>query len=210
MQKDLTEIVVVLDRSGSMASCKTDAEGGLNTFIDQQKTAPGRANFTLIQFDDKYEVVCSGVDIRTVNHFTLVPRGWTALRDAVGKAITETGERLSKLPESERPGLVVVVIVTDGAENASTEYTQQQIHDMIKHQQEVYSWQFTFLAANIDAFAAGGDLGVKTSGTLQFSAAKSKQTYAALNKNVTRMRSASVGGFEVANTYTDDEREETV
>ena len=122
MRTDLTDITMVIDRSGSMQSIRSDAEGGINSFIEQQKQEPGEANVTLVQFDADYEFVHSGVPIRQVPAFKLVPRGSTALLDAVGRAINETGARLAAMDEVQRPGLVVFVIVTDGEENSSREF----------------------------------------------------------------------------------------
>ena len=136
MNNNLTDITVVFDRSGSMQKCRSDAEGGINAFIADQKNKPGECTFTMVEFDTKYTFVHNGVPINTVPRYVLVPGGWTALLDAVGRAIDETGERLSKLSESQRPGLVVFVIVTDGEENASREYTLQQIKQKIEQQQQ--------------------------------------------------------------------------
>src|SRR5262249_34920935 len=152
MRKDLTDITVVVDRSGSMAACQSDAEGGLNTFINEQKRLPGESLFTLVQFDTEYEFVHKGIPIRDVPPYHLVPRGSTALLDAVGRAIIETGERLRNMKEADRPGLVVFVILTDGQENSSREFQLAKIKEMVQHQQDVYKWQFTYLGANQDAF----------------------------------------------------------
>src|SRR5262245_51606472 len=114
MRNDLTELVMVIDRSGSMSAIKDDAEGGINQFIDDQKKLPGACSLTLVQFDTVYDFVHKGVPIHTVGKYDLVPRGSTALLDAVGRAIFETGERLKGIAEPARPGLVVFVIVTDG------------------------------------------------------------------------------------------------
>ncbi len=206
MQNDLSDITVILDRSGSMQSIQSDAEGGLNAFISKQKEQPGRANFTLVQFDDKYEVVHSGVPIRQVPHCKLVPRGNTALLDAVGRTINEVGDRLSKTPESDRPGLVVIVILTDGLENASREFSSAKIKEMIDHQREVYKWQFTYLGANQDAFAVAAKMGIPTAGTSPYAASASPKAFAAAAENVVRMRVASAGGQHVNNTYTSQER----
>lgn len=206
MQQDLTDIVVVLDRSGSMQSCKDDAEGGLNAFVDEQKTRPGRAMFSLVQFDTEYEFVHRGVPIAQVPPFTLIPRGWTALLDAVGRAIIETGDRFSKTPESDRPGLVVFVIITDGQENSSKEFTRDQIKEMIRHQTEVYKWQFTFLGANQDAFAEAGGMGIAAAGTANYSPLKARGAFAAASGTVGRMRSAAAKGEEVKNYFTDREQ----
>ena len=151
MRTDLTDITMVIDRSGSMQSIRTDAEGGINSFIEQQKQEPGETLLTLVQFDTEYEFVHSGVPVKQIPAFTLVPRGSTALLDAVGRAINETGARLAATAESQRPALVVFVIVTDGAENSSREFTRDQIRTLVEHQQSAYKWQFTFLAANQDA-----------------------------------------------------------
>ena len=104
MKADLTDITLVVDRSGSMAQVREDAEGGVNTFITEQGKEPGEALLTLVQFDTEYEFLHKGVQIKQVPKYELVPRGMTALLDAVGKAINETGERLAKMPEGDRPG----------------------------------------------------------------------------------------------------------
>lgn len=206
MRQDLTDIVVVLDRSGSMANCKADAEGGLNSFVQQQKELPGEARYTLIQFDTIVDIIHSGIPIQAVPKFSLVPRGGTALLDAIGNAILSTGSRLAALPESERPGLVVMVVVTDGGENSSHEFKRDQIRRMIETQQSVYNWQFSFLGANQDAFAAASGLGFQRSAIANYSERKTSQTFAAASSNVERMRSASAAGEAVVNSYTDSER----
>jgi uncharacterized protein YegL len=206
MRKDLTEIVLVVDRSGSMASIRTDAEGGINTFIEQQQKEPGHANFTLVQFDTMYEFVHSGVPIRQVPHFTLEPRGSTALLDAVGRTINETGSRLAKMNEADRPGLVVFLIVTDGEENSSREFTREQIRKMIEHQQSVYNWQFTFLAANQDAFAEAGAMGIHQDGAANYSMKKVAAAHAAAGSKVSRQRAALQMDEAIDNRFTAEER----
>lgn len=205
MRTDLTDITMVIDRSGSMQSIQSDAEGGINSFIEQQKKEPGEVNVTLVQFDTDYEFVHSGVPIRQVPVFKLVPRGSTALLDAVGRAINETGARLAGVDESQRPGLVVFVIVTDGEENSSREFTREQIRTMVEHQQSAYKWQFTFLAANQDAFAAGGSMGIAQDGIATFSPGKMRDTYTAASQKMSRMRKATSEGEAVDNKFTDQE-----
>lgn len=205
MQTDLTDITMVIDRSGSMQSIQSDAEGGINSFIEQQKQEPGEANVTLVQFDTDYEFVHSGVPIKQVPTFTLVPRGSTALLDAVGRAINETGARLAAVDESQRPGLVVFVIVTDGEENSSREFTRDQIRTMVEHQQSAYKWQFTFLAANQDAFAAGGSMGIAQDGIAAYSLGKVQGTWNAAAKKMSRMRKAAGEGVAVDNKFTQEE-----
>ena len=207
MRTDLTDITMVIDRSGSRQSIQSDAEGGINSFIEQQKQEPGEANVTLVQFDTDYEFVHSGVPIKQVPAFKLVPRGSTALLDAVGRAINETGARLAVIDESQRSGLVVFVIVTDGEENSSREFTRDQIRKMVEHQQSAYKWQFTFLAANQDAFAEGASLGIAADGIAQWATGKARGTYDVAAQKLSRMRKAASAGETIDNRFTDEERE---
>lgn len=119
---DYTDIVVVLDRSGSMAGIKFDMEGGFNTFIAKQREIAGVCRVSLYQFDTVYEPVYQGIQVQEVPLLELVPRGGTALYDALAKTIVTTGERLAKMAEPDRPGKVVFIVITDGAENASEEH----------------------------------------------------------------------------------------
>jgi len=208
MKKDLTDLTVVLDRSGSMQMCKEDAEGGVNQFIEDQKKQEGECLLTLVQFDTDYEFVHNGVPIKDVPKYKLVPRGMTALLDAVGKAINETGERLAKMNEDDRPGLVVFVIVTDGGENSSMEFKRAQIKEMIEKQTDEYKWEFTFIGANQDAFAEAGSIGISIGKTANFNVSKSKQAYAGLSRNVSSMRGQSAGGQSVKCCYSDKERKD--
>ena len=208
MRTDLTDITMVVDRSGSMESIQSDAEGGVNSFIDQQKQEPGEALLTLVQFDTDYEFVHTGRPIKQVTPFNLVPRGATALLDAIGRAISETGARLAAIEETQRPGLVAFVIVTDGAENSSNEFTRNKIRAMIERQQSVYNWQFTFLAANQDAFSEGASMGIVQEGIAEFSPGKVRGTYDAASRKMARMRRAVGEGAVVDNRFTDEERSE--
>jgi len=205
MNKELTEIVLVVDRSGSMGSCAEEAQNGINQLIEEQKGVEGKANFTLVQFDNEYEFVHEGVSIKDVPDFTLKPRGMTALLDAVGRSITETGTRLENMDEKDRPALVTFVIVTDGAENASQEFKLKTVQDMIKEQQEKYNWQFTFLGANADAFAGGVNLGIKSPGLALYASDKSDIAFSCSSANLTRQRGAVLCGAEVTNEYTAEE-----
>jgi hypothetical protein len=218
MRQDLTEIVVVLDRSGSMESCQSDAEGALNSFIKDQATKPGSANFTLVQFDHVYECPHKSVPIKNVPHCPLIPRGNTALNDSVARAIVETGERLKAMPEHERPGLVVFAILTDGLENASVEYSdlrggREKIRKMIQHQSEVYKWHFHYLGANQDAFKEAQSYGIPTASAATYSTKEVKTAGGILSAKLAGMRSASAAGLSfnsiaTAGAYTDAEREE--
>lgn len=207
MRKELADITVVLDRSGSMNMIKEDAEGGLAAFIETQKHEDGEANFSLIQFDDTYEAVYKAAPITEVDAVQLVPRGSTALLDAVGRAITETKQRLNSTPEKDKPGIVIFVIITDGKENASREYNKSTIKNMIENAQNE-GWQFTFLGANQDAFAEAGSLGIARSAIMEYdtTAAGVQSSFTAACSNVTRMRSSVADGVPVFNAYTDEER----
>ena len=155
-----SEIIVVLDRSGSMSSIKTDMEGGFNSFIAKQKEVPKNCLVSLVQFDDHYEQVYTALPISNVPALCLQPRGSTALFDALGKTINSVGARLRALSEAERPHQVVFLVITDGMENASREFSPFQIQEMTKTQRDVFSWEFIYLGANQDAFAAAQAMGV--------------------------------------------------
>ena len=157
---NLTEIVVILDRSGSMDSCRSAMEEGFNSFIREQRSLPGECRVTLVQFDDVYESVYRGLWLHSVPPLRLEPRGYTALFDAVGKTINEVGSRLAAMLEHERPGRVAVVIITDGCENASKEFSGEQVQRMISHQREKYCWEFIFMGAGEAAYDQAARIGV--------------------------------------------------
>lgn len=210
MRSDLTDITLVVDRSGSMADVREDAEGGVNTFIAEQAKEPGEALLTLVQFDTEYDFLHKGVPINEVPHYELHPRGMTALLDAVGRAINETGERLVAMGEQDRPGLVIFVVMTDGLENSSKEFTKAQIKEMIERQQNDYSWHFTFLGANQDAFAEAGAIGIHANGAATYAPGRVAAAYGATLKKVARMRQQLRDGEAVDNAFTDEEREEMI
>lgn len=164
MDKELTEIIVIVDRSASMGAVKGEAILGFNDFLKkQQESKDGRCLLTYCQFNTDYEIIHNGVpveDVPPLTEETFVPAGWTALHDAVCRTIDEVGERLSKTPEEKRPADVTVVILTDGQENSSREYTGVNTQQKVKHQTEKYGWSFVFLGQNIDAFHAGRMLGL--------------------------------------------------
>lgn len=206
MNQNLTDITVILDRSGSMYSCRDDAQGGLNAFINEQKEAEGEAVFTLAQFDDKYEVVHDGVSIQDVPECTLNPRGGTALYDAIGRTITTIGQRLDKLTEQERPGKVVVVIITDGMENASYEYSGHNVKTMIDHQQDKYSWEFVYIGANQDAIKVGASIGVKAQSSVTYDVCNTKDVFATTSAKVSGLRSGATSSV----SYSNNERQSFV
>jgi uncharacterized protein YegL len=179
-----TEIVFVLDRSGSMQDIAKDMEGGFNEFIKQQKTVPGECSVTLVQFDTEYEVVYAGTALDKVPALKLEPRGMTALLDAVGTAVQTTGLRLSLLPENQRPSKVIVVVLTDGQENSSKEYTSARVADMIKLQREKYQWDFVFLGADLNAIEVAAKLNINNAAVYHANAVGSVQAFNSVSNAV--------------------------
>ncbi|WP_075980205.1 vWA domain-containing protein [Bacillus massilinigeriensis] len=174
MNKNLTEIIFLLDRSGSMSGLESDTIGGFNGFIRNQDKMEGDVTVTAVLFDDQYEILWNGVD---ASHIKLTDkeyfvRGCTALLDAVGKTILNVDHRLSNTIEAERPGKVIFVITTDGLENASREFTYEKVKELIKHQQEKYNWEFIFLGANIDAAKEADSLGIAERNAFKFEASE--------------------------------------
>jgi uncharacterized protein YegL len=206
--QNLTEIVAIVDRSGSMETMREDAIGGFNSFLKkQQEEKEGKCLLTYTQFDNEYEVVHNGIDIRDMkplDETTFVPRGSTALRDAIGRTINTVGERLSKTPEEQRPGNVVVVILTDGQENASREFSPEQISAMVKRQADEYDWAFVYLAQNIDAFATGRNMGMTMSHPNMFLGDAAKggagigASYSVASSAISSRRRKSVKGQSLA------------
>lgn len=166
----MIEIDVLLDRSGSMGAVVTDAISGFNSFLAREQNQRPDSILTLVQFDTNYHVVYDGQPVThcaPLNTQTYQPQGSTALYDAVGRCIVSVGDRLHKTPPHDRPSKVLFAILTDGLENASTQYTSKRIQEMITHQRDVYSWEFVFLAANQDAWAVGSKMGIATSVNIQ-------------------------------------------
>lgn len=193
MKPNHTDITIVLDRSGSMSSVATDTIGGFNRFLDDQKKTPGTASLTLHQFNHEYETRIPTSDIQKAPELTtetFVPRGNTALLDAIGRSIVDTGSRLEKTPEDQRPERVVFVIITDGQENASREYNPAKVHEMITHQQDKYQWQFVFLGANQDAIKAATNLGMRAGNAMTYAANRigTQNAFAATSANLRSMR----------------------
>jgi hypothetical protein len=208
MKSGYTDISIVLDRSGSMQSVKSDTIGGFNAFLEDQQKAGGEATITLAQFDDVYEVVYSAIPLanaKPLDDKTFVPRGSTALLDAIGRTIHGTGRRLEGMPESKRPEKVIFVILTDGEENASKEFPPQKINEMISHQRDVYKWDFVFLGANQDAITTAANLGVPTQNALTYVAnsAGTQQAFGSLSKNVANYRAGRSRGVD----FSEEDRE---
>lgn len=193
MNKKLTEIAYILDRSGSMAQLTEAAISGFNTFLMDQLDTPGDARLSLVLFDDQYQLHANRApleDVEPLDTRTFIPRGTTALLDAIGRTIDNIGAKLAKTPEAERPAKVIFAIYTDGYENASTDYSVSKIQQMIQLQTEEYNWEFLFLAANEDAIATAAQYGIqrKNASTIRFSEIGMEAAAASFSRKVKAQR----------------------
>lgn len=163
MKKGLTELVFILDRSGSMSGLERDTIGGYNAMLEKQKSEPGEVLITTVLFDDRYELLHDRINIRGIEPITdkeYFVIGSTALLDAVGKTINKIGNVQKHTTKDERAEQVMFVITTDGMENASREFTYEKVRQMIENQKSKYGWEFIFLGANIDAISTAERFGI--------------------------------------------------
>ena len=191
----LTHLYFLLDRSGSMNSIVEDTVGGFDAFIAEQRKTPGECRVTLAQFDDAYEEVYADRSIADVPSLVLQPRGTTALLDSVARIVVDAGKRLAALPEDQRPGTVIVGIMTDGLENASREWSHPQVKQLIERQTNDYQWQFLYLGADQDAVEVGMSMGVGADHSVTYGRGKVKQAMAATAASVTTYREARAAGM---------------
>lgn len=194
MKQNYAHIAILLDRSGSMQSIATDVIGGFNKFLEDQKQLTGEATLTLVQFDDEYEILYNKSklnDIKELTSKTFVPRGTTALNDSIGKLIVTTGEELAKLSEDERPDRVVFLIITDGYENASHEYTGEKIKEMVKHQETNYKWQFVFIGTDIDSMSEGNSRGMINTASFSKTSKGTRAVFRSMSANTSSYRNKS-------------------
>lgn len=171
--KNLTEMVFILDRSGSMSGLETDTIGGYNSLLEKQRKEVGDATVTTVLFDDQYEMIHDHASIGKVKDITnkeYFARGMTGLLDAVGKTINHVGNRHKNALDSEVPEKTMVVIITDGQENASREFTLPQVKQMIERQKEKFGWEFLFLGANIDAVSTAEGFGISADRAVTYEA----------------------------------------
>jgi hypothetical protein len=195
-------IIMIVDRSGSMQACREPTEEGINGLFVGQACEDGWGTASLYQFDTEHDQVFQHLALTEVPPYRLVPRGGTALLDAIGGAFAREGQWLASLPEEERPSTVIAVVATDGMENSSRECSRRQIQEIIKRQQETYSWQILFIGANMDAVQVAGSYGIPAPQAMTFrpSAAGVLSSYHSLNKAMVRGRRGGEYGF------TDQER----
>lgn len=203
---DYRHYILIVDRSGSMQTIKDDAQGGIREFAREQARLPGRATLSLYQFDDQHEQVHDFAPLSKVLSYKLVPRGMTALLDACGMAVQHEGEKLAQLPEDERPSKVIVLITTDGHENASTEYTQEQVKELTTQQQDKYGWVFSYIGANQDSFTVAKAMGIPMASTMDYASSGigTRSAYSAASAASSRY----VGGQSANIDYLESEREE--
>ena len=193
MRKGLTEVVFILDRSGSMSGLEADTIGGFNSMIAKQKKEEGEAYISTVLFDDTCEVLYDRVPVNKVepmNDNQYYVRGCTALLDAIGGAIHHIGNVHKYAREEDRPEKTLFIITTDGMENASRQYSYEKVKEMVARQKEKYGWEFLFLGANIDAIDVAGKFGIDSNRALNYvSDHKGTQlNYEVLNKTVSEFR----------------------
>jgi uncharacterized protein YegL len=194
MKTNKTELVFILDRSGSMSGLESDTIGGYNSLLGKQRTEDGSATVTTVLFDDKFELLHDRLDIHAISPISekdYFVRGSTALLDAIGKTINKIGNVQKHTKPEMRANKVLVIITTDGMENSSIEYSYDHVKMMIERQKNQYGWEFIFLGANIDALATAQRFGIDSSRAANYRAdgQGTHLNYATLNKTVSKFRS---------------------
>jgi uncharacterized protein YegL len=194
MKKNVTEVVFILDKSGSMAGLETDTIGGYNSMLNKQRKAEGEAFVTTVLFNHQYELLHDRINVRGISPITerdYEVGGTTALLDAIGFSIQKIGNVQKYTSEEERADKVLFVITTDGMENASREFSPDKIKKMIKHQKEKYGWDFIFLGANIDAISTAAQFGIEEDFAVDYHADNigTKLNYEMVSEAVVKVRS---------------------
>ena len=172
MKENLTELVFILDRSGSMSGLERDTIGGFNSLMEKQKNEPGEANITTVLFDSRYELLHDRINLKDVQPITsseYYVRGMTALLDAIGRTIKKVKKAQKNLAKEERAEKVMFIITTDGLENASWKYRRSKVKAMIEEQQEKFGWEFIFIGANIDSIKTASRFGISPDHAVNYS-----------------------------------------
>lgn len=207
--QNLTLIAFLLDRSGSMQSIKSDVVGGFDAFLTEQRAGEGECRVTLAQFDNEYEVVYHAVPVDEVPPLELSPRNSTALLDSMGKLITDTAAEIAALAEQDKPGSVIVAIMTDGMENSSHEWSRLATKSLVEQQTNEFGWEFLYMGADQDAVEVGKDLGVRAEQAVTYGRGKSREAMAAMSGNVRGYRNAKMVDAEAAMpAFSEDQRSE--
>src|SRR6266403_2044335 len=206
--REHTEIICLIDRSGSMTQIKSDAIGGFNSFLTEQKTLPGSASLTLALFSNRYDIVYNNAPLDTIEPLTdkiYKTTGTTALFYAIGKTIDNVGIRLANTNEDERPNKILFIILP------MVKKMQAIIKLMITHQRENYNWEFVFLAANQDAMKAAENISISRGNTMNFSSTSDSinTAYSNVSKMSMRYRAARVQSVSNGNLFDDDEQDAT-
>ena len=196
MRKDLTELVFIIDRSGSMGGLESDTIGGFNSLIEKQRREEGEAYVSVVLFDDRQEVLYDRMPLDKVPEMTnkeYYVRGSTALLDAIGGAIHHIGNVHKYAREEDRPEKTLFIITTDGYENASRYYDYNKVKEMVERQKTKYDWEFIFLGANIDAVATAGRFGINANRAVNYNSDKAGTAlnYTVLSKAVTQVRASA-------------------
>lgn len=201
MRKGLTEVVFILDRSGSMGGLEADTIGGFNSMISKQKKEDGEALISTVLFDDLTEVIYDRVDVNRIEPMTdkqYYVRGCTALLDAIGGAIHHIGNVHKYAREEDRPEKTLFIITTDGMENASRKYSYEKVKKMVEKQKEKYNWEFLFLGANIDAIDVAGRFGIAKERAINYNSDSvgTQVNFKALNNMVSGFRKSKSASKE--------------
>ena len=206
--KNLTDITIILDRSGSMDYIKESTIEGFNSFLEEQKNSTGEANLTLIQFDYEYQVIFEKINIKEVKKLTnksFIPRGSTALLDAIGTTINNTKNRIKLLDNYMKPNNVLIVIITDGEENSSNKFTREKVFRKISKREVKDNWKFVFIGSNQDAVAVGESFGINSNRSLTFANDNdgAKMAFASMSKNINYIIESSEAEF----IFSEEDRE---
>ncbi len=198
MNNNLTELVFVLDKSGSMSGLEKDTIGGFNSMLEKQRKEDGDVIISTVLFDDSMQVIHDRAGIDKIDNLTdkdYQVGGCTALLDALGKSIKHINKVQKALPEDERPAKTMFIITTDGQENSSHDFSYDKIRKMVEKKQEKKQWEFLFLGANMDAISAAADIGIKANRATNFhsDAVGTAVNYSALSKAVSKFRMCEPG-----------------
>ena len=208
-------IIFIIDRSGSMQKIRKGMQSGFEEFTSQQAKEPGRVTASLWQFDTQIERLYAFQQLDALAGYRLIPRGGTAMYDAIAEAVIREGEDLASLPEEQRPSAVVVIVVSDGAENSSVEYNIDEgggarIAEMLAHQQDAYGWSVVYMGTNQDAFKEGAKVGIQRGSTLSYVNTNSGSHGAWIGTSQAMLRGVAVasasGGGPINIEYSDAER----